>query len=416
MKKLFSIAFALFFIATLAACGSEEVSESEMESLQDRVDSLEDRLSDQQEKTSDMDKLLSDIETTINEENMVFTVDTGEETIARTAPYSEESDLNAFELFEMVYDVGYDESDQGIFIHRIESLNTLEGNYIAISKNGSMIDTGLEEASFEGGDHFHFEIAWYDETLESVNEGIELFIDEQADTFVEDGDFYTVLGLHHLGHDDLLDDLEAPELSEDPSAGELIQSIFVHEVMEEDASDLRADLADEATTDYPYSAAQSYLALATGDPDDHDAYVEDFKTMLDDLDVSETDNDSLSLVLLALETMDDSDYDTLADDIVTHLEANAYENTYGDNAAGFAAVLTALVGAEEDPTSDAFEEEGENLVQHLLSYQADDGAFFYQLDDEETDMDFSTPQAFLALAAYQASLNEEDFTHPYKVD
>lgn len=424
MKKLFFIVTTLVFVVTLSACGAENGTDaSETEALEDRVNALEDTVSDQREKTTEMENVISGLETAVNEDKVVFTVDTGEETLARTAPYQESSEMNAFELLDLVYDVDYTESDDGIFLEDVESLDALEGSFIGISKNGEMIDTGLAEASFEGGDHFHFERSWWDEDLEALNQAVELFVENQAESYIEDGDYHVALGLHHLGYDSMLESMDVPELASDPSDGELIQHILVSEVLDEDASQDRADLADQASTDYPYSAALSYLALATGDEVD-DAFETDFKAMLDGLDIDSSDrpdDDSLSMVLAALGAMDDSDYDPLEDDIVTHLEDNLYaesndENDPGVNAAGLAASATALLAVGEDPTMDAFVHDDSDLVQNLLAYQNPEGAFRYKLDDEDAETEFSTPQAFFALAAYQASLNDTAFTHPFRVD
>ncbi len=418
MKKLFSILTVVVIFTMLFGCGFEESNSEEYDydALVQRINELEDTVSDQRENMQDMESMIATMENHINEDRVVFTVDTGEATLARTVPYMETADLDAFELLGLAYDIEYEESDFGILIEGIESLQAQQGSFIAISKNGSMIETSLAEASFEGGDHFHFELQWWDETLEAVDHSIELFMEHQADDLLEAGNFHVALGLHHLGYDDMLQTLDMPDPGEEAGVGALIEAIFVQEVMGEDASDLRDRLAKEAATGHAYSASQTYLALETGDIGDYDGFASDFKALLDDFEWSEADNDTISMVLLALTVMDDSEYDDLSANIVDHLKDHAYDNEYGDNPATFASIVTALTGAEEDVTEEPYVKDGENVVEHLLAYRTEDGAFLHSLDDEEPDLMFSTPQAFLALAAYQASLNSGTFSHPYSVD
>ncbi len=410
MKKLFSILIALSLVFTLAAC-SEETTDEE-ESLQSRIEDLEEENTSLKTNLDDLESMLASIEESLNEEKVVFTIETAMTTEAQTVPYSEDEDKTLLDLLDFAYDIDYTESEYGAFLNKVGALEATAGNFIAISKNGEALNVGISEAPFTGGDHFHFELSWFDETLQSVNDSIELFMDNQVSGFSEN--HQVVMGLSHLdSEDEVTPDL--PEIETDPSAGTLINHIFINYSGEEDVSDLQDELESVASTQYIYSAAQTYLAL-TLESGAYTRFEDDFKTKLDALDVSETDNDTLSMVLMALGVMENSDYDALETSIVDHLKTNAYNNSYGNNAASFAQMILGLLAVGEDPAGDDFVEDDMHLVEHLLAYQNDDGSFDYQLDDESADLQFSTPQAFFALATYQASLNNERFTHPYRLD
>ncbi|MGM0435669.1 MAG: hypothetical protein ACQEQA_01320 [Bacillota bacterium] len=410
MKKLFSILIALSLVFTLAAC-SEETGE-EVESMQSRIEDLEEENTTLKTSVHDLESMLANIEESLNEEKVVFTTETDTTTEAQTVPYTEDGDKTLLELLEFAYDIDYTESDFGAFLNKVGAIEASEGNFIAISKNGEPMDVGISEATFTGGDHFHFELSWFDETLESVNDSLDLFTDNQVTDFSEN--HQVIMGLSHIDYSDEEVISELPDPGTDPSAGTLINHIFIEYEAGEAITALQDDLESVASTEYVYSAAQAYLAL-TLDEGEYTQFEDDFKAELDGLDVSETDNDTLSMVLMALGVMEDSDYDTLETSIVDYLKTNAYNNSYGNNAASFSQMILGLLAVGEDPAGDDFVEEDMHLVEHLLVYQNDDGSFDYQLDDDSADLQFSTPQAFFALAAYQASLNDETFSHPYRL-
>ncbi len=408
MKKLFSILITLTLVFTLAAC-SEETGE-EVESMQSRIEDLEEENTTLKTSVDDLESMLANIEESLNEEKIVFTIETDATTEAQTVPYTEDEDKTLLDLLEFAYDIDYTESDFGAFLNKVGAIEASEGNFISIYKNGEATDLGISDVTYNGGDHFHFELSWWDDTLKALDGSLNLFMTNQAVDFSEN--HQVVLGLTHLGHDDAY---AMPDVASEAGAGTLINHIFVEYAQDNDVKALQDDLEAVASTEYIYSAAMSYLALSVND-ESYTQFEDDLKAKLDTFDVSATGNDTLGMVLMALSVMEDSDYDTLETSIVDHLKANAYNNEYGDNAATFSQIILGLLAAGEDPRADTYVENDMNLVEHLLAYQTEDGAFNYMLDDDTADLDFSTPQAFFALAAYQASLNDEAFTHPYRVN
>jgi hypothetical protein len=409
MKKLFSILIMIVLVFTLSGCEESD----NVQALQSRIEDLEEENVTLKSDMDDLQSMIASFETSLNEDKVIFTTESKGTTEAVNVSYEEDGDKTLLDLLDFAYDIEYTESDFGVFLNEVESVHATSGNSIEISKNGDPMTVGISDAEFTGGDHFHFELSWYDETLKSVDESLNLFIDNQIDEYTND--HQVVLGISHLG---ILNDysIEVAEVGNEATAGTLIKHIFIKASLGEDVSALQDNLNQIATTDYLYTVANTYLALSLNNDTMYKDFEEAFKTKLDDIDVSNTDNDTLSMVLMAIEVMNESAYDTLETSIIEHLKTNAYNNSYGNNAASFAQIILGLLAVGEDPASDAYLENGKTLVEHLLAYQTDEGAFLYQLEDESADLDFSTPQAFFALAAYQASLNNDDFLHPYGVN
>src|SRR5699024_657395 len=68
--------------------------------------------------------------------------------------------------------------------------------------------------------------------------------------------------------------------------------------------------------------------------------------------------------------------------------------------------IIALTAYGADPTSDRFTKNGNNLFDHLLSNQHEDGGFKHTQEDNSSNA-MATEQALQALLAYQLYLNDE---------
>ena len=77
-------------------------------------------------------------------------------------------------------------------------------------------------------------------------------------------------------------------------------------------------------------------------------------------------------------------------------------------------VVLGLLANGIDPTGVDYTKGTNNLVSRLVEFGTDTGSFDYVLDDEFTeDLLFSTPQAFLALVAYQVYANTYSAVNPF---
>ncbi len=83
------------------------------------------------------------------------------------------------------------------------------------------------------------------------------------------------------------------------------------------------------------------------------------------------------------------------------LTADGVESWGSANASSTAMVIIGLVGHGIDPRGEDFTVDGYDLIEALLKYEANYGAFRWKLTDADADMLFSTPQAFSALVAYK---------------
>jgi len=87
-----------------------------------------------------------------------------------------------------------------------------------------------------------------------------------------------------------------------------------------------------------------------------------------------------------------------------------------ENASSIAQVILGLVANGIDPTGPDYTKLDGNLITSLLIFQTETGSFDWAMNDEQTeDLYFSTPQAFLALVAYQVYVNTYSAVSPYNI-
>lgn len=347
-----------------------------------------------------------------SEDLSVTIVVEGEEPIEEEVVYEEGDTL--FDILQERFALDYEETDFGPMIEGVESLEAGPMTYIAIYKNDDLIDSGVDQVAFESGDTFRFEIAWLDENAKALDAALELFLDQQAASYLEDLQTEVVLGFYHLNKGlDIAPDFEYDE----QEAGALANMVFVEETLEEASSELYEALGEKADTDWAYSASLYYMALVLSEDaslygDFEDAFVE----RMNESNLEEKDNDTLSMMLLAMSVYDGEALKETKTEVQTLLEENVYDNLYGNNSASFALTLMALLSQGVDPTDEEYVDGGMNLLEHLLSHQMEDGSFKYTLDDDEADTMFSTPQAFLALCMMQKWYHGDDALHPFVID
>ncbi len=92
------------------------------------------------------------------------------------------------------------------------------------------------------------------------------------------------------------------------------------------------------------------------------------------------------------------------------------ETTYPgtENASSISQIILGLIANGIDPTGIDYTKGTNNLISRLLEFGTETGSFDYVMGDELTeDLAFSTPQAFLALVAYQVYSNTYNAVNPY---
>src|SRR5699024_5567738 len=80
----------------------------------------------------------------------------------------------------------------------------------------------------------------------------------------------------------------------------------------------------------------------------------------------------------------------------------------GFSSATAAQVIIGLVSVGIEPTSTDFTKEDANLLEFMLQYKTEDGLYKNLIEDEQPDLAFATPQAFLALAYYKNFIGSDE--------
>jgi cell division protein FtsB len=446
MKKLFSLVIVFLMAFTLAACTNAETNTrietllEDINSLEAQIEALEDDSVIDQALITSLQADLSALEQELASEEtanaaledeiealqaqidallasmydgvVTFSLDVEGTIITRSVGYKESNDLTAFDLLTEAYEVDFTESEWGKFITGIEDLTTKYGNYISISKNGESLLVGLEDASYTDQDAFYFEVLWWDQTAEMVDSAIHAFLDNQVDQYIgETQNYYVMLALKHLGVIDTYT-ITLNELGETPTANDYIKQIFIAIALGLNIDDLTTALNGIRSIAHPYPTSLQVMALNQNDSLDLSGFITDYITDLESRTLNETDLDTLSLMLLALTMIDQEE--ALQDAIIQAIEATLYTSAYGNNSATFAHVVMALLSQGINPTDAAYNVDTETtFIDAFLSFYAEDGSFYYLEDSIDPDLNFSTPQAFLALVLYDRYLNEGVAIHPF---
>lgn len=450
MKKLFSLVFALVFVFGLAACVESEVeydgtitviigeetqevydihflndeeqtllelieSVVEVETIDTSYGPMVTRVGSIESDDDGYIAILkndayasSGVDTLAYEDGDVFTfmyegftpyliieLDDGYHVETHYVNYEEDSELTLYDLLTDHFDISYDEFDFGKMLTKVNHLEVQDGNYIALYHNGEAMVEGVSFSEFETEDTIRLALEWWDQQAQAKRM-IDLFLDNYMDAFLESANYYVFAGLHHL--EDVAYSLNMAAYEDDQSAGWYAKWILVGRSLGEDTGLFEDALHELATLDYPYSAALFSIAL------DDETFTNDFVAMIQSETLTDFDLDTLSMIMLAF---NHAGITEMNDEFAAVIESELYASSYGDNAATFAHVLIALISAGIDPSDERFmHEDGQSLVNVFFAYHRGDGSFMYQLESDEADLMFTTPQAFLALVMYTQGLQE----------
>ena len=450
MKKLFSLGTVFLLAFGLTACTDDAMQsridelERELESHQDLVDEVVDWADYAASLENEIDVLEGEIdalEGQLMPINITVSV-MGLNGIRHTKMYgfNSESLPTMVELLTMGFDADILSSEYGNFIAGIGDLDVPYGAYIAIIENNEMSMVGIDDLILSDGDHFRFEVTWWDPTQEAVYEAIELFMANQVPNYIstEYIDYNVLLGCMGL-------QLCSTGITEAGVSAYVegltlvtVQDYFKAIMIANTLSDpsLSETLMEELLSVVETGAyGQTALGLIALDSVDYNLDYSDYVTAALNYYLTSTPYDEgldaggfgvIALSQYSLET----GIQSLIDDYVDWVIADQLpsggiktrdivwnDTTYPgtENAATIAMVILALIANDLDPASGEFLEGTNNLILRLIEFQTADGTFDWDLSDEiSNDPAFSTPQAILALATYYKYMNSYGaYTNPY---
>lgn len=359
------------------------------------------------------------------------------ETSTKTVSYKEDYEGSFQELMTEHLNFTFSVSDFGTMLLGIEGLEPKTGAYISISKNGVPSSVGIDLIEYENKDEFSFEVVWWDQLEKSVDDAIQLFLQNQADDFVNDNaiDYMVLLGLELLGlTNDYVTEQEIFAIVENMTLATTAD--YFKAIMLLNVADLSVDsyLEEFKTIAMPGLYGQTAYGLLTFDSRESSVDYSDFQAAaISDLVINTPfdqglDSGGISIVALS-NYVDEDGVPALIGDYVTWIQNSQLEfggvktrdmvwgeTTYPgtENASSMSQVIIGLIANNIDPKGVLFSKGDYNLISRLLDFQTDTGSFDYILTDETPeDLFFSTPQAFLALVVYQTYSNSFEAVNPY---
>jgi len=452
MKKLFSIISVLLITITLAGCTNTEVTQlqeqlTDLQTQLDLVNSQYAEMTTSNELNLETNELLelqiSQLEDTIIEledeleylNSLIFdsvitiTLDNGYgDFMSTTVGFNDDYDGTLFDLLDDNYDVEYTESEYGKFITGVDYIQAQYGSYISFSKNEVPSMVGVEAATYEDGDLFSFEIAWWDTNAQMVDAAIQLFIINQADEFINTDkiDYNVFLGLDTLGlsgdyvsQEQVMSQLNIANMT---TWNEFLKAAYILDIVGVDNSPAVISLNNELSNvpTFGYASALSCMISFGEVASNFSTFEETVKTFFTTNTPYDLGVDSGGMAVSVLSAYDTTEIDTLIAAYSTWIDADQLasggfatrDSVYGEvtypgseNASSISQIILALVANGLDPMGVDYTQGENNLVSRLIEFQNTDGSFDYLFGDENADLMFSTPQSFLALVAYQQYLN-----------
>ena len=326
-----------------------------------------------------------------------LTLQDGRQETTVYATYDEADEPTLLDVVSTAFDVETSESDWGLMLEAIGFIEPPEGSFIALYHNDDYATEGIDMTSFENGDAFTFRLTWWDEEAYIIHYTnlasmmIDAYIDDDAQTKVDELNPFVIAGLYHL---DMLEHVTEPtiELDEEPTTTALLNAIIAGRAYGQDVGAWVAALDAAAGVSHAYPA--SLFAMALGDA----FYADDLEPFLANLSLASQDIDTLSLIVLAASLYDDA---AMTEAAMEALLDVLYETPYEDNGASFALAMIAVESTLDHRASlgeDFADQQGFALAVRLLAYGREDGLFYWRLGDDDVDLHFTSPQAFLALA------------------
>ena len=444
MKKLFSMASVFLLALVLTGCNLN-ATEEEIELKEQQIDGLQAEILELELSSQLSEETIEALNQQIDElqdliyENVITVTLTDEHGLmtSKTIGYDDVYQGNLFELMNQDFTIGYDESDWGIYLKSVEHLHPKTGAYIQLSKNGIPSMVGIELMEFTNEDVISLDVVWWDSLQEAVDNAISLFLLNHASNYVnsETIDYNVISALNLLGIvDQYASNSEVETLvtaTNIVTVNDYFKAIVKLQFAEVNTDLLMSELNDMVTVGPYGQTAYGLLAL--------DSYALDYSTYLSAAlaDLSTTtpfdlglDAGAVSIMALSSHVAEPGVQDLL-DEFTTWISTSQLDSggvktrdvVWGDttypgteNASSIAQVILGLVANGIDPTGPDYTKLDGNLITSLLIFQTETGSFDWAMNDEQTeDLYFSTPQAFLALVAYQVYVNTYSAVSPYNI-
>lgn len=449
MKKLFSLSILFVLALGLVGCdGTTEELTVENERLQAEIDALkvekEVLETEKEELQAELDAWYESMLSSHMNIVMVLLTDVNGNSTTNYFAYRDGVELTLLEVLQSDYEVDYTETDYGTMIHNVGNLLVPYGSYIAISENEVMSMVGIDDIVVDDGDVFEFSVQWWDPTQEAVYNALQLFMNQQLDSYLSTSYIdYNVL----LGCQDLCDGNETYDYIQRDS----IVATYLDGLTQVTVQDyFKAIMIASTMTDQTYAQGyisglnsivttgaygQTALGLLALNSIEHTVDFSSYETTALNYFPTTTPYDEgldaggMGLVALSLyanetgvKALIDEYIDWIIADQLPSGGVKTRDMTWGEtvypgteNAASISQVILALVANGLDPSSGDFVQGDSNMILRLLDFQLEDGTFDWDLTDQVVnDPSFSTPQAFLALASYYQFMNSYGAdTNPY---
>lgn len=463
MKKIMSLMLLVVFSLMLAGCSNNEDLEKQIKDLEAKITALE---SSNTEQTTDITALETEIATIKQTLTELSTNQTANQTTItdlqtrlanleaiyfdgiitvvleneygitqyKTIAYKEADELSLLELLDSHIQMDYSTSSYGTMLNSVGYLTPKTGAYIAILVNDEYSMVGIDGIEYENSDVITFRVEWWDETEQAVDDAILNFLINYADQYVNSTsiDHGVASALAHLGVLDayisasdvttMYEGLSQGEMTNDAYVNVLVKAIVTVSAIGLDPTDVNGNdliaqlIALEAVGTYitPNAAIGLHAYSHTQDTSSYDALI--LNSLITNYDPSTVGIDMTGAALIGLSYyQDQTGVQTAVDAYINELSTNQLasggledQDTVGwpvdENSSSIAQVILGLVANDIDPTGTEFTKDENNLVARLLDFE-NEGAFKYLLADENVDTMFSTPQAFMALVAYQQYKN-----------
>lgn len=388
-----------------------------------------------QKETLSTDESVESSEPMVSEEQATIELAVGFQTVTEAIEVKEETQT-LFDVLTEAFDITYESYDFGPMLRSIGTKDggfTIEpptGSFIAIYIDGEPSMVGVHEIYVQKGQTYRLTLEWWDQEAH-IAYIIDRFLNDYAADYVNAHtlDIYTILALAHLGRledflslEDALNYFSSIDAN-NTSVSELYKAILTIRALGGDVTDVHhlnlVDLLLELDYTHKYSAPYALIGFNSGyhDVDVSEAESELLKVLTETNPPSSTLGLDLSGITLAALApyIEDEQVSTVVQAYIEYLEDHMNEwggirdEQWGlaENAASLAQLIIGLIAVDVNRTSHVLTDEHANLIDRLLAFSNDDGTFYWTLESESADLQFSTPQAILALVLYQKYKEQE---------
>jgi hypothetical protein len=253
-----------------------------------------------------------------------------------------------------------------------------------------------------------------DETDQSVNKSIDLFLDNLVDNYVSETyvNDSILASIYHLDPKDketyIRNHVDENMVLNRDNTSLLLNALVFESVLGKSLVTSKNILESKVTTN-PYEAPT--LLHAAYMTDLSQTKIDEYIQVIIDTDPEWMDADYAGMALLALSPYLDvaevkAYIDQLIIYIISTLSAEGVVSWGNANSSSTATVIIGLLAIGENPRNEKYTVDGIDLIEALMTYEVN-GAFKWMSSDTDVDMMFSTPQAFAALALYQIYRKEQ---------